>query len=608
MGIIIIDARRRVVHWNSWMSRHSGVPRRSAMGADLFGMFPEMAGGRLASAVTDALSTGLSAVISHHVNTDLFPLMRRDGLVEEPVAQSILLRPVQLQGTTGCLIQVYDQTAAIERERKLRAQRNARYHAIVETAQDCFVTVDEGGLIQAMNPATETKFGIAQAAAVGQPIAILLPGIDDVGQLRGSLVPWRALGSGGRPFDAEISVGGWSSNGLRYHTLFIRDVTERNQAAEELRQSQKLQALGELTGGVAHEFNNLLMVVRANAELLLQQQGGPDLAELTAEIVAAVDRGRSLTDGLLSFARKRSLRPEPVALEDVIADTLRLSIPSLGANIAIEVERPSAALFVQADRAQLQNALLNLLINARDAMPDGGRVVLRLSEDPADGFCRIALSDSGVGMPPEVLQRACEPFFTTKGPGRGTGLGLSMVAGFARQSGGSFDLESAPGAGTTAIIRLQRASGTAAAPLWVEAVDGVDCGALPALRMLVVEDDPQVLKAVQAMLAPAGHRVTVASNGLEAMNCLSLENYDLVLTDLILPGGMSGLALAQEVLRLEPVPGLVLMSGYNELPIEFGEILRLVEILRKPFTLNELERSVRLAISTTAGVILDARC
>lgn len=599
MGIVILDAGRRVVHWNSWMRRHSGVPRRVAVGADLFCLFPEICGGRLDLAVSDALTVGLSAVISHQVNTDLFPLMRRDGLVEEPVAQSILLRPVPLRGGNGCLIQVFDQTAAIDRERKLRAQRNARYHAIVETARDCFVTVDEGGLIQAMNPATEVTFGIAAAAAVGQPITALLPGLGDIGELDGSLLPWPAIGADGRPFDAEISFGGWTSNGLRYHTLFIRDVTERNQAAEELRRSQRLQALGKLTGGIAHEFNNLLMVVRANAELLQQQIGHSAFEDLVTEILVAVDRGRGLTDGLLSFARKRSLRPEPVALEEVVADTLRLSMPSMGANIAVIVDPQQAGLCALADRAQLQNALLNLLINARDAMPDGGFLVIWLSEDEDEGYCRIALSDTGTGMTAEILDRACEPFFTTKGPRRGTGLGLSMVAGFARQSGGSFELHSVPGAGTTAVIRLKRANGSPQ-PARDASREAVPHPPLPKLRILVVEDDPPVLKAIQGMLIPGGHEIVVAPDGLTAMDHLSREDFDLLLTDVVLPRSVSGFMLVREVLRFHPTPGIVMMSGHNEHLAEYDEILRSVEILHKPFALHELLSSIRSAIDGAA--------
>ncbi|HEY0836983.1 MAG TPA: ATP-binding protein [Azospirillum sp.] len=596
MGIIIVDGARRIVHWNSWMSRHSGIPRREAVATDLFALFPEMEGGRLASAVEDALCTGLSAVISHHVNADLFPLMRRDGLSEEPVAQSILVRPVQIRGTTGCLIQVYDQTDAIERERKLRTQRNARYHAIVEAAQDCFVTVDEDGLIQGMNPATEAKFGVTQADALGLPVALLLPDVGDVGRLGGPLVATRALGAGGRPFDAEISLGGWISNGLRYHTLFIRDVTERKQAEEELRRSQRLQSLGELTGGIAHEFNNLLMVVRANAELLQHLPGEPDVCELATEIVTAVDRGRSLTDGLLSFARKRSLRPEPMALDTVIADTLRLAVPSLGANVAFDVECATRGVSVHADRTQLQNGILNLLINARDAMPHGGRVVIRIAEDAVAGFCRIEVSDNGVGMAPEVLDRACEPFFTTKGAGRGTGLGLSMVAGFARQSGGGFHLESTPGDGTTAVIRLKLAQDAQPPPASADPLDGPEWKALPKLRILVVEDDPQVRLAVLAMLGPDGHAVTAVADGLDALRCLTDEDFDLLLTDVVLPHGISGAVLAQEARRLVPEPAIVLMSGYNELPAELADVLGSPEILRKPFARKDLERGIVAAM------------
>ncbi len=461
MGVVIVDDGRRIALWNTWMVRHSGISRRTAVGVDLFALLPAMAGGRVELAVRDALDTGLSAVISHHVNHDLFPLLRGDGMTDERVAQSIVVRPTRTRRGVGCLIQIYDQTAAVERERKLRAQRSARYHAVVDAARDCFITVDEDGAIWGMNPATEERFGCTAAAMQGQPITRLLPQLRDLPLLGDPLVAIRAIGAGGKEFDAEISMGSWLNNGVRHFTLFIRDVTERNMAAENLRRTERIQALGALTGGVAHEFNNLLMVIRANAELVLGTVEG-EAAARAAEIVQAADRGRILTDGLLSFARRQPLNPVRVPLDTAVEDIQRLAAPLLGVAVDIAVAPIPAGTVAMADRTQLQNALLNLLINARDAMPDGGRITITAGPEPEPEQCHIAVTDTGTGMTPEVLEKACEPFFTTKDQGRGTGLGLSMVAGFARQSGGDFLLSSRPGAGTTATIRLR--SATADAP------------------------------------------------------------------------------------------------------------------------------------------------
>jgi PAS domain S-box len=602
LGIVVLDGSQRIIHWNSWMSRHSGIPRRLAVGSDLFELFPEARGGRLASAVRDAVGTGLSAVLSHHVNASLLPLTRVDGHGEELVAQSIIVRPVKTGAGCGCLIQIHDQTAAVERERKLRTQRNARYHAIVDAAQDCFVTIDEGGFIQGMNPISEVRFGLSQDAALGLPISALLPGLEDLNRLGMPLVEMRAVGAEGREFDAEITTGSWISCGLRYYTLSIRDVTERNLAIEELRRSQRMQALGQLTGGIAHEFNNLLMVVRANAEMLQDPDPG-DVRSLAADIVSAADRGRTLTDGLLSFARRQPLRPEPVQLRTVIEETIRLAVPSLGASIDVAVECAPGDPQVHADRIQLQNALLNLLINARDAMPTGGRVLVCAQRGP-EGFCTLTVADTGMGMTREVLDRACEPFFTTKGPGRGTGLGLSMVNGFARQSGGAFDLDSIPGAGTRASLRLPCPSFEDVSVPEV-APDSERHAAFlarsPILRILIVEDDPQVRGVVRAMLGSGGHAVTAVEDATAALEHLIDREVDLLLADVVLPRGMSGVVLSREARRLHPRLAVVLMSGYNELTPEQADLAGPAEILRKPFARRDLDDHMLAALERAGG-------
>ncbi|WP_207462755.1 ATP-binding protein [Azospirillum sp. SYSU D00513] len=595
MGVVIVDARAAILYWNHWMSRHSGVPRRSAVGARLEALFPSIAQGRLAGAVEDAIATGLSAYISNSVNASLFPLLRNDGIVDEPVAQSIVVRPVQVNGATGCLIQVFDESASVARERKLREQRNARYHAVIEAAQDSFVTIDESGIIQWINPAAERKFGRRLDDLLGSHVSLLLPAACDASAFDGGLTEMTLVDVAGRAFDAEISTSHWTSNGVRCHTLFIRDVTERNQAAEELRQSQRMQSLGKLVGGIAHEFNNLLMVIRANVELLKSDLGDAELRDFADEIAQAANRGATLTNGLLSFARKQPLRPETLALADVVEQTLRLAAPTLGALVSCKVEQEGGTLHVEADRTQLQNAILNLLFNARDAMPLGGSIRIVLASDEEERFCRIRVADTGLGMPPDVLERACEPFFSTKDAGRGTGLGLSMVMGFVRQSGGRFELESEPGRGTAATAWLPRVRAAAAAREGGAEEDTPP--PLPPRRILLVEDDPQVRSAVQAMLGGAGHAVTAVEDGFEALELLDAEGFDLLVSDVVLPRGMSGALLAREARLAFPGLPVVLMSGYNELdPAMTAAITESVDILRKPFSRPDLERVMRAAL------------
>ncbi len=605
MGVVVLDAHAGIVHWNTWMSRHSGVPRRTALGARLDALFPDIAKGRLVSAADDAISVGLSAFISHSVNANLFPLLRHDGITDEPVAQSIVVRPVQVDGATGCLIQVFDESASVDRERKLREQRNARYHAVLEAARDSFVSIDETGLIQWVNPAAERTFGRSLDGLRGSHVSRLLPGAGNTAAFDGGLVGMKAIDAAGRTFDAEISTSRWNNNGLCCHTLFIRDVTERNQAAEELRQSQRMQALGQLTGGIAHEFNNLLMVIRANADLLRIEVGDMEMRELADEIILATDRGATLTNDLLSFARKQPLRPQFLSLPEVAAQTLRLAAPTLGAQVTCNVEQDGTPLNVYADRTQLQNALLNLLLNARDAMPLGGTISVSLESEVDAGFCRICVADTGRGMTPDILKQACDPFFTTKGVGRGTGLGLSMVTGFLRQSGGRFHLESEPGEGTIATAWLPMV--TAAVADGVAEQSDSPAIRLPSLRILLVEDDPQVRGAVKAMLRGAGHEVTVAEDGFVALERLEERSFDLLLSDVVLPRGMSGFVLAREVLRVFPRLCIVLMSGYNEFDPAMADLLpSTADILRKPFTRADLERAIRNAMGLHAGPALCA--
>lgn len=591
MGIAVLDSARRVVHWNAWLSRHSGIPRRLAIGTPLRDLFPELREGRLLEAVEDAIGTGLPAVLSHQVGGGLLPLIRHEALGAEPMLQSITIRPVQIGGRPGCLVQVQDRTADVQRERKLRAQRNGRYHAIVEAAQDCIVTIDEGGSIQGMNPAAEARFGHASQDLLGQAIGLLLPDYATSEEARSAIRATWALDAGGAAFDVEITEGGWVANGLRYRTLSIRDVTARNQAAEELRRSQRMQALGELTGGIAHEFNNLLMVMRANAELLADGSH-PEARHLAAEVLRAADRGRALTDGLLSFARKQPLRAEQVSARHAVEETIGLAAASLGAGIEVRTAFPEEALEVLVDRVQLQNALLNLLINARDAMPRGGTITVSVART-GPGSGTIAVHDSGVGMAADTLARACEPFFTTKGPGRGTGLGLSMVNGFARQSGGSFALLSRPGEGTRACLELPLpvgdpppSGGCAPGPV-------PEGGSMPALRtVLVVEDDPQVQTVLRGMLRDVCEAVVVVDDAPSALEFLVANEVDLLLTDLALPRGMSGHVLAREVRRLDPRVAVILMSAYNEFAGEHAGLPADADILRKPFDRAALEHQV----------------
>ncbi len=353
-----------------------------------------------------------------------------------------------------------------------------------------------------------------------------------------------------------------------------QEMADRRRAEAELRQSQKMEVLGQLTGGIAHDFNNLLMAVQGNIELLRKRFGGrePGAARLIENAMAGAKRGAALTQRLLAFARRQALRPQPVALPEAVASMEALLTRSLapGQRLArrFAPDLPPAL----ADPVQLELALMNLVLNARDAMPAGGTIEIAAEPrelvlpqhglDPGR-YVRLSVRDEGAGMDAATLARAAEPFFTTKGVGRGTGLGLAMVHGFAAQSGGALRLESRPGAGTTAEIWLPRAEATppAAPPEPAHAEPGPR-----ALRVLVVDDDPLVLASTAAMLEDLGHVPIEARSGAEALLRLDQEaRLDLVLTDFGMPV-MTGGELAAELKRRRPGLPVLLATGYGEQP------------------------------------------
>jgi signal transduction histidine kinase len=353
-----------------------------------------------------------------------------------------------------------------------------------------------------------------------------------------------------------------------------QEMAERRRAEAELRQSQKMEVLGQLTGGIAHDFNNLLMAVQGNLELLRKRFGArePGAARLIENAMAGAKRGAALTQRLLAFARRQALHPQPVALPEAVAAMEALLTRSLGPGQRLARRFAPDLPPAFADPVQLELALMNLVLNARDAMPAGGTIEIAAEPKdlvvPQDGlapgrYVRLSVRDEGVGMDAATLARAAEPFFTTKGVGRGTGLGLAMVHGFAAQSGGALRLESRPGAGTTAAIWLPRAevAPAAAAPDRPRA----EPAGRP-LQVLVVDDDPLVLASTAAMLEDLGHAAIEARSGAEAL--LRLDQGaapDLVLTDFGMPV-MTGGELAAELARRRPGLPVLLATGYGDQP------------------------------------------
>ncbi|MGE4064915.1 MAG: PAS domain S-box protein [Rhodospirillaceae bacterium] len=403
-----------------------------------------------------------------------------------------------------------------------------------------------------------------------------------------------------------------SENGQPQRLLAsITDVTQQRELEERLRQGQKLEAIGQLTGGVAHDFNNLLTVILGNVELLRDGVAGrTDLCVLVDLMERAARRGAELSQRLLAVSRKQSLHPRILDVNKLIASMEALLRRTLGEGIEIELVRGGGLWNAIIDEGQLEVALLNLAVNARDAMPNGGRLVIETANVALDDryaaadlgvapgqYVMLCVSDSGVGMSKETLENAFEPFFTTKDVGKGTGLGLSMVYGFMKQSGGHVKIYSELGLGTTVKLFVPRARSAAGiVDKILERNRQIPQGSE---RILLVEDDDLVRQHTKAQLSSLGYSVVAASNGADALNLLKTEvAFDLLLMDVVLPKGMNGKVLAQEGKKLRPNLPVLYTSGYTgNVIIGSGQLGPDVKLLSKPFGLEELATNVRAALA-----------
>jgi PAS domain S-box-containing protein len=391
------------------------------------------------------------------------------------------------------------------------------------------------------------------------------------------------------------------------------DISERKVTEDKLRQSQKLEAIGQLTGGLAHDFNNLLSIILGNLELLNERLEGKDmLRQLTQVAMRATLRGADLTQRLLAYARRQPLQPRRTDINQLVDNVAEILTRTLGETIQLETRLGSDVWATQIDPGQLENALINLAVNARDAMPKGGALTIEtlnadvdsgaggLGDDVAPGaYVLIAVSDTGVGMAPAVIERAFEPFFTTKETGKGSGLGLSMVYGFVRQSGGYVKIYSEVGRGTTVKLYLPRAAGDDQAVQAPRALDGVPTG--HGERILIVEDNPAVQALVVHMVQALGYQAVAAGDGTSALGLLDGCPFDLLLTDVILPRGLGGPALAREARAQCPKLKVIYMSGYTESALLRDNAVEPYAILiSKPFRKAELARRLHEALRAGA--------
>ncbi len=415
------------------------------------------------------------------------------------------------------------------------------------------------------------------------------------------------------PLEAWLNIRAFPArNGV---TVYFQDVSVRRETEARLRQSQKMEAVGQLTGGVAHDFNNLLTVILGTGEQLQQTldkaQVSPAEREQLRTMLQAAGRAAALTHRLLAFARKQPLNPSPVDVNELVGDAESILRRTLGEHIDIELVRGTGLWRASVDANELQNAILNLAINARDAMPGSGKLTIETANASVDAdyaeahemtpgqYVMIAVSDTGHGMPPEVLERVFDPFYTTKAAGKGSGLGLSMVYGFVRQSNGMVKIYSEVGEGSTVRLYLPRAEGGGnMSERRRQLFDGVPRGSE---RILLLEDDALVRRYVITSLESLGYAVTACEAGQEALDRLEEQPFDLLLTDVVLPGGLSGKDVAREVARRRPEMRILFMSGYTENAIvHHGRLDPGVNLLGKPFRLADLARKVRSVLDAPA--------
>jgi PAS domain S-box-containing protein len=602
-AIYMLDPDGRIVTWNAGAERFKGYSASEIIGEHFSRFF-----------LPDDRASGLPDLILRTASSEQrFEAegwrVRKDGgrFLAHVVVDAIRDEQGELMGFAKI---TRDITQRMQQERALY-DSELQFRMLVQGVRDYAIyMLDPEGRVTNWNSGAEAIKGYLAHEIVGEHFSRFYTEED---RARG--VPQEALSTALRAGKFEAEAWRLRKDGTPFWALVLihpifntsgthmgfakitRDVTEKKQAEEALRatqeallQSQKLQALGELAGGVAHDFNNLMTVVRGTADLLLRREDLPPekRKRYLNAVLETVDRAESLTSQLLAFARRQPLEPEVVDLSVRLDAMSEMLLRTLGSRYELHLDLAPALWRVEVDPTGLETALLNAVLNARDAMPDGGSITLSTRNVPGNGgdFVALSISDTGHGIPPEQVSRAFEPFFTTKPTGKGTGLGLSQIHGFAVQSGGSARISSQVGAGTTLELTLPSTD----KQLVSDAGAGEDVSIPPGLHVLLVEDSDHVRHFAGQLLADLGCQVTAASTAAEALQLLETAAVDLVFSDIVMPG-MTGIDMARKIRASNAKLPILLASGYSSKQV-IPRDKREFPILRKPYRLQTLAVSI----------------
>ena len=604
-----------VTHWTRGAEALYGWTRAEALGQKVHELLgTAFSTSRAAAAATLAKTGSWEGEVQQR---------HRDGRTLSIASRVIAVPP-------GSVLAISQNISDLKRAQLDISMREAHLRSILETVPEAMVIIDERGTISSFSAAAERLFGYGATEVCGRNVSMLMPPPDRdnhdeylsryLATGRRHIIGYGRIVTGlkkdGAQFPMELAIGETVANGQRIFTGFIRDLTSRHKLEEELRQAQKMEAIGQLTGGIAHDFNNLLTVISGNLEMVERKVEAGPARELIRAAQEAADDGARLTGQLLAFGRRQPLNAQLADVGQLVAHFSDLLRRALGETIELRTVVTGSSNHAMVDASQLQNALLNLALNARDAMSRGGRLTVEIAHAeiaPAEVGARpemrpgdyvlISVSDTGVGMTPAVRERAFEPFFTTKGVGAGTGLGLSMVYGFVTQSGGQIRLDSEPGHGTTVRIYLPGSQPPPAA-----VADGSNAARAPAglpggtETILVVEDEPRVRRVAIARLRDLGYAVIEAATPDEALKAAETDGpIDLLFSDVVMPGGMDGDTLATRIREIRPGIKVLLTSGYAEPSIAERGQAESGTWLRKPYTTAALAMRLRSLLGPESG-------